>query len=250
MYGLSVGAIFRNEENIIIEWIKHYLHHGVEHFYLINDNSDDNSIVLIQEYIDKNIITLFNADWSRYLGRQKDMYNEYILPHIKETEWLLMVDLDEFVWSLVNLNLYKLLNEKCSHLAQIQIEQTLFGSNGHITQPNGIVKNFTKRSKNRPTKGLLKYIVNTKYEFRSLTIHHAHFINQADDTNHEIFIQLHPPYFIMNHYNCQSRYFWNNVKCKRGDSDNYRIRKEEDFKLYDINEVDDYDLLQQNINII
>ena len=42
MYKLSVGTIFKNEEHIIKEWIEHYLYHGVEHFYLIDDNSDDN----------------------------------------------------------------------------------------------------------------------------------------------------------------------------------------------------------------
>ena len=30
-----------------------------------------------------------------------------IYPHYKETEWLLLVDLDEFVWSPMNINLLK-----------------------------------------------------------------------------------------------------------------------------------------------
>ena len=42
MYKLSVGSIFKNESQGIKEWIEHYLNHGVEHFYLINDNSNDN----------------------------------------------------------------------------------------------------------------------------------------------------------------------------------------------------------------
>ena len=45
---LSVGAMFRNESDSIIEWIKHYLYHGVDHIYLINDNSDDDTVSKIQ----------------------------------------------------------------------------------------------------------------------------------------------------------------------------------------------------------
>ena len=37
-YYFSVGAVFKNESHSIKEWICHYLHHGAEHFYLINDN--------------------------------------------------------------------------------------------------------------------------------------------------------------------------------------------------------------------
>ena len=107
MYKLSVGAIFKNEEHSIKEWIEHYLYHGVEHFYLINDNSNDNYLEKIQCYLDKNIVTLYNACFSNYIGRQKDMYNTYILPNIKDknTKWLLMVDLDEYMWSPVNKDL-------------------------------------------------------------------------------------------------------------------------------------------------
>ena len=110
-YNLSVGALFRNEQDSIVEWIEHYLHHGVEHFYLIDDSSDDGTVEKIKPYIEKDIVTLFNCgnQWSRYTGRQRDLYNHYILPLIKETQWLLMIDLDEYVWSPIQINICDLL---------------------------------------------------------------------------------------------------------------------------------------------
>ena len=51
IYKLSVGALFKNESHSIKEWIKHYLYHGVEHFYLIDDGSTDNYLEEIQEFI-------------------------------------------------------------------------------------------------------------------------------------------------------------------------------------------------------
>ena len=98
-YYLSVGAMFKNESHSIQEWITHYLHHGVDHFYLINDKSTDNSVERIQPYIDKGLITLFHVEEPYYLGRQRNLYNRHILPLLKESQWLLMIDLDEYVWS-------------------------------------------------------------------------------------------------------------------------------------------------------
>jgi len=244
-YKLSIGAMFKNESHSIREWIRHYIHHGVEHFYLINDNSTDNFMDQIKEYIDLNLITLFNVDEPYYLGRQRKLYNKHILPIVKETQWLLMIDLDEYVWSQLDINLVNVL-KSCEHLAQLQICETLFGSNGHIIQPEFIVKSFTKRKINNKT-GILKYLINNSYDFESLNIHHAEFVNKELGQNKSKFMLLiDSDYFRMNHYRCQSQEFWNNVKCKRGDSDNYLVRTSEDFAQSDVNEVEELELYNQN----
>jgi len=240
MYKLSVGAIFRNESHGIKEWIEHYLLHGVEHFYLINDESTDNTVEIIQTYIDENIITLFNPIWPRYLGRQRDMYTKYILPHLKETQWLLMVDLDEYMWSPIDINLVKPL-EKCLNLGQLQVRETRFGSNGHIEQPARIVESFTKCTTKRCC---FKYFVNSKYEFTHLNVHHATFANKEHELNN--FLILGDEYFMLNHYSCQSRNFWRDVKCTRNDCDNYRVRNMDGFAELDLNDVEDLRLAIQN----
>jgi len=240
MYNLSVGTLFRNESHSIIEWIEHYLFHGVDHFYLIDDNSTDDSCNLLNSYIEKGLVTLFNTNHPRYMTRQRDMYNQYILPLIKESQWLLIIDMDEYMWSpqgklpiVINSLLY---------IGQIQVDQTLFGSSGYEIQPKSIVNNFTKRSSE--IGGNRKYFVNSNFNFNSLNIHHATFSNEEDNLNK--FIILDNNYYIMNHYFCQSREFWNNVKCTRGDSDEYRIRTLDEFDHNKFNEVYDDRLLQLN----
>jgi hypothetical protein len=246
-YYFSVGAIFKNESHSIKEWIEHYLHHGADHFYLINDNSTDNSLEVIQKYIDNNLITLFTVNEPYYLGRQHNLYNRHILPLIKETKWLLMVDLDEYVWSQLDINLKNVL-KPCEYLGQIQIRQKLFGSNGHISQPKQIVKEFTKRSFDIHEQQ--KYIVNSSYDFSSLNIHYADFYTNKDDIKDITKCMLiNTEYFVNNHYCCQSQDFWNNVKCTRGDADNYLIRKPLDFHNYDINDVEDLGLYNQNYSL-
>jgi hypothetical protein len=248
MYKLSVGALFKNEAHCINEWIEHYLNRGVEHFYLINDNSNDNFLEKIQQYIDSNIVTLFHAQFDYYVGRQRDMYNRYILPNIKETKWLLIVDLDEFMWCPRDKKLIFVL-EQGNHLGQIQVNHTLFGSNGHIEQPETIVKSFTKRTTNFESDypiGNCKYFINTDFDFVSLNVHHATFSNEKYNSDGNVFIYLGPEYFILNHYSCQSFNFWKDIKCTRGDGDNYFQRTIDDFHKYDINEVEDFGLIKQN----
>ncbi len=245
MYNLSVGCLFKNESHCMKEWIEHYLHHGVDHFYMINDNSNDDFMPILNPYINNNIVTLFNDNKSYYTGRQRDMYNTFILPKIKETKWLLMIDMDEFVWSPTNINLNDILNT-FNHIGQIQIYDVLYGSNGFIEQPSLLVNSFTMRQK-EPRRHL-KYFVNTNYEFSSLNVHHATFVNKHDEIHHFKILDHH--IFILNHYNCQSLTFWNDVKCTRGDSDNYLVRTPEDFIKLDCNEIEDLRLKEQNKNII
>jgi hypothetical protein len=160
-----------------------------------------------------------------------------------------MVDLDEYMWSPDSLLLTTTL-DKIPHVGQIQVEHTIYGSSGHIIQPKKIVESFTKRSSIHPTKnpGNRKYFINTSFKFSSLNIHHATFVDLQDELKH--FILLEKTYYILNHYNCQSKDFWLNVKCKRGDCDEYRIRKENDFNEVDLNDIEDIGLLQQNEKIV
>ena len=59
MHYLSVMAIFKNETMNLKLWIEHYLWQGVEHFYLIDNGSNDNPLSILQEYIDNGIVTYY-----------------------------------------------------------------------------------------------------------------------------------------------------------------------------------------------
>jgi hypothetical protein len=245
-YKLAVGALFKNESHALKEWLDHYIIRGADHFFLINDKSTDSFQEILLPYQERGLITLFNTDTPYYLGRQRDLYNTYILPHVTFCEWLLMVDLDEFVWSPQSTNFVELLKQ-FNHIGQFQFEHTLFGSNGHLIQPESIVKGFTKRHKDLPTHGPVnyKYFIQGKYEFTSLNVHHATFKNLEYEKTH--FKMFGPDWWCNNHYWCQSRDFWNNVKCVRGDSDAYRKRTPEHFQFEDFNDVEDTGLFEQNL---
>ena len=47
-YKISVCLCVKNEAKYIIDFIKHYLREGCDHFYIINNNSNDNIEEVIQ----------------------------------------------------------------------------------------------------------------------------------------------------------------------------------------------------------
>lgn len=248
IYTFAIGAIFKNESHGIREWIQHYLYMGAEHFYLIDDGSTDGTVDAIHDYIEAGIVEIFRGSAPSYIGRQRDMYNTHILPRVqtREMDWLLICDLDEYVWTPFYPSLLHLLRACTETTGQFQVAHTLFGSNGHEKQPERIVETFTRRTRNQPTsKGNLKYFIRSSYRFSSLNVHHATFENK-EFQDAPYFILLGPEYVIMNHYGVQSREFWNTVKCTRGDLDAYRKRTVEMFETEDaeLNEVEDTRLVE------
>ena len=147
------------------------------------------------------------------------------------------------MWSPLYIDLKQALRT-CAHLSQIQVNHTFFGSSGHIKQPSSVVKHFTFREKT-PSK-LLKYFVNSDYNFSSLNVHEATYVNKDDANSTFIELQNGNGYFTLNHYKLQSFEFWKNVKCTRGDIDNYLTRTEQDFFDFDKNEIEDLGLWEQN----
>jgi hypothetical protein len=264
MYALSVGAVFKNESHILDEWIQHYLIHGVEHFYLINDNSTDDFLPIIEKYKDK--ITLFNNSVIYCHGRQTIAYNTYIKPLLHETKWIAIVDLDEFMYSPYYIDIKHVI-KKYEDYSQIIVYWNHFGSNGHIDQPQNVVESFTKRAtpdKHYP--GKLAWKIFPQYtNFKSIAqsdkilnlgIHHT---SVNGKTKQLINTATKSAELIINHYAIQSYKWFIAVKGTRGDSDEYLgshphvkhiQRNEEMFRDLDINEVEDLRLAKQNKNAI
>ena len=92
-YKISLCLIFKNEAPFLKEWLDYHLTIGVNHFYLYNNNSDDNYLEIIKSYIDKGIVTLI--DWP-YDHSQFKAYKHCYEHYRNETNWLSFLDADEF----------------------------------------------------------------------------------------------------------------------------------------------------------
>jgi len=252
MYNFIVCSVFKNEAHILDEWVRHYLYHGVDHIYLVNDFSTDNYSEILCKYTDK--VTLFHNDIvTRQVGRQTLIYNKYFSQLLPTSKWMSILDLDEFLYSPYEINIQNVLKSFDTYSC-ILVDWVHFGSNGHIEQPNSVVEGFTMRAfygKNKEYYGF-KNIFQTAY-FKKFDIHHT-----ETTGNH---IRLHyndttePPSLLINHYNIQSYNFFIKIKSTRGDINNWfdfkKLKRDKElFHKYDDNDVVDMKLYQQNKQII
>jgi len=258
MYYFTIGAIFKNESHILKEWVEHYLYHGIEHIYLINDFSTDNFLDILQPYINKNFVTLYNCEINqKFVGMQDAKYNHFFKSNLKDTKWFAILDLDEFLYSPIENDLKKILkNYETYNL--LHINWVHFGSSNFIEQPDNVVSSFLYRGeynsiKNGPNGRYNSYksIVKTDGHIR-LGIHSHHYNNNNVGKNIS-FDEENTP-LLINHYAIQSKEYWQNIKMTRGDV-NYWYDKQgwsRNLKLFndmDINDIKDERLKNQNLHI-
>jgi len=235
MYKFIVCSVFKNEVHILEEWLLHYLNRGVEHFYLVNDNSNDKYMKIIDKY--SNFITLYHNDiQTKEVGRQILIYEKYFRNILTNSKWVAILDLDEFLYSPDEINLPNVF-ENYNEYSQIRIIWLYFGSNYHLYQPQCVVDGFTKRAIIDTTKPYFSY----KTVFKGDTLIsfniHSHivsgneiFLNYKEYNNHQL---------LINHYSIQSQDFFLKIKATRGDCDNWadhtKIKRNLDyFNSYDI----------------
>ncbi|MCB2216506.1 glycosyltransferase family 2 protein [Desulfofustis glycolicus] len=142
-YEFSICMIFRNERCVLREWLDHHLLFGCQHFYLIDNGSTDASSLLVQPYVEKGLVDLVH-DPRPY--RQWFAYDEHFLPKIRnETKWIAVIDADEFLYPRHGGTLAETLRAR-EDIDALAVPWLLFGSNGHLAQPEQIVDSFLQRA--------------------------------------------------------------------------------------------------------
>ncbi|MGN8225570.1 glycosyltransferase family 92 protein [Gracilimonas sp. BCB1] len=157
-YFLSFVSNFKNENPYLKEWLDYHIKVGVDHFYLFNQCGSDESWRIIEPYKKSGIVTVH--DWtnisSKYEGPtnflQKNKnhmaYNHAAKNYRKDTEWLLKIDLDEFLFMAneeytIKSWLYRLRKDA---IRKVRVPRMDFGDNGHAETPHGgVLKNYTRR---------------------------------------------------------------------------------------------------------
>lgn len=108
-YQLSACAFFKNEAAYLKEWIEYHQMVGVDHFYLYDNGSNDRSVNVLAPYIKRGLVTFLSwpdrfvqcddsrlAQWA--LSTQVTAYENAIRCFaVKESEWLVFLDIDEFL---------------------------------------------------------------------------------------------------------------------------------------------------------
>jgi hypothetical protein len=257
---ICLVGLFKNERHALKEWIDHYLKEGVDHFFLTDNGSDDGYIAVLDQYLKNGIVSL-NINPARH---QQVNHLNYYLNDVKRYDWVIVVDLDEFLYARSSFSTIKhFLSGLQNNTKQVYIPWKMFGSDGHLHQPENIIHSFTKR--NVYDKRMLingKCITRTRY-LKKIGIHQSHTnaggviitsdgsVKEPDDndwvyTSEEI---LKDSVLHLNHYAIQSWEFFSRVKMTRGDASSASvdyIRDKNYFYAYDNNIVLDEELHCKN----
>ena len=231
-------AIFKNEAHVLSEWIQHYLQLGVEHIHLINDHSTDEYEPILAAF--EGRVTLHQNDVVYdTIGRQEQILESFMRPLLPTTDWVMTLDLDEFLYSTEDLK--TVLDAQPAEIAQILVPWVHFGSSGHRLQPYSVVTGFTRCAKGEGRFNSHKSIARaaTVEAFRV----HQHVVRGETVCSDVLRI---------NHYNVQSHEFYMGVKATRGDVNRYfdalQIQRDEAlFAEYDRNEDEDTRLALQSV---
>lgn len=219
-YYLSVCSVFKWEWYWLKEWIDYHCRLGVEHFYLVGNESGEEekkSKDVLAPYVDSGVVDLL---FDNRAGLQLDVYNNTLLNQCRaNSRWAAFIDIDEFIVPMKNENIpdFLRLYEDYSALA---VNWWLFGSSGLIERPKSIL-DF--KMKNKLPSNHVKLIVNPALVLEFINPHFACYTGGSPPPVNENFTQVfsHESDFPstekirINHYYVKSRQDFE-LKMKRG----------------------------------
>lgn len=127
-YKIALCLIFNNESRFLKEWLDYHLAIGVDHFYLYNNNSTDDYMSVLHEYIKKDIVTLIQWPHNQaQMAAYKNCYEKFRT----ECNWISFIDADEFICLKEKWNIIDWLKGFSKYPA-INIQWLVFGTGGHL----------------------------------------------------------------------------------------------------------------------
>lgn len=127
-YDVSICAIFKNEAPYLKEWIEFNHLIGIDHFYLYDNNSDDDYMRILKPYVERGLVTL--NMWPRN-HEQINCYLDCIDLYKNETKWMGFIDIDEFIVPKSTDNIYDFL-QQFENRGAVKIYWRMFGTSGKI----------------------------------------------------------------------------------------------------------------------
>ena len=218
---LSICACAKNEATYIKEWIEFHKLVGVEHFYIYDNESNDNLKETLLPYIKSG-----EVDYIYWYGteQQRNMYNDCLFKHKYDTKWLAYIDIDEFIVPIAKNNILDVLKDYDGY-AGLSIHWVMYGDNGQTDRKPGLViERFTKRANDNFIRNMeIKTIINPRLCV-GMDVHKPYVYRNyysVDENYKKIYSHKYNPFTInkirINHYFCKS---WEEYvkKQKRGDA--------------------------------
>jgi hypothetical protein len=132
---LAAMVRVKNEARFLPEWLAHHVRVGVEHFYVYDNNSTDDTAAAIEPFISRGLVTL--VPWSN-VPASPSAHNDFFARFGGNTEWAMFLDADEFLMLGTPTPLTSIL-EQNRRWPAIALNSRYFGTGDHETIPAGLV---------------------------------------------------------------------------------------------------------------
>ena len=209
-YDLAIVSIMKNAARYVKEWLDYHLLAGVNHFFIYDNESEDNFKEILQPYIDAGLVTYIFYPGKR---RLMESYNDAIRNFKFFCRYMTFVDDDEFILPRGNRKISDVVDEVLSlhpDVEGVEMAWVCYGSSGHKTADysRGVLERFTHRVKNFPE--ATKTIVNPRRVSHMWSPHFAIYfqgclgVRGKDlDASPGVDFTLHDR-IVMNHYHTKS----------------------------------------------
>lgn len=140
---VGMAIIVKNEGPYLIEWLAHHSLMGFDHFYVVNNDSSDNTWPLLQALSQTLPITCFSYATTPGIGPQLPVYEEIVRRHGHEVEWMAFMDADEFLWPSHHPDTVSDLLQATLHanpdVGALALNWATYGSSMKVAEESGLV---------------------------------------------------------------------------------------------------------------
>ena len=210
LYDLALVATIKNEGHYIKEWLDYHLLAGVNHFYIYDHESSDDTKEILQPYVDSGLVTYI---WYPDKDRMYVAYNDAVKKYKFFCRYMTFIDSDEFILPKDNRSIVEVVDEVFndnSMIGGMEINWQMFGSNFQekADYSRGVLERFTRRAANikssvksvtNPRK--INYLHTAHYAAYFYGIHHINAITlpHFSNGNYEMQVKI-----VINHYHMKS----------------------------------------------
>jgi len=227
LYNFSIGLIAKDEGHYIREWVEYYLHAGVDHFFIYDNDSTDNQKEAIQDYIDQGIV-----EYIMWPGKemQKPMMADAIEKARYTSRYFTMVDVDEFIVpyhtddDIPSIIDKMLENDNRPFLQAVGLTWAIYGTNGaeKADYSTPVLDRCPKRDS--IFKRVAKYIMNPRmvkgcpvspHKLEGFSPKNRYLMLNKPHTGIDQRLEDSKPNLILNHYRAKSKEEFEKSKVNR-----------------------------------
>lgn len=218
-----IVSIIKDEHLFLKEWLDYHLSLGFDKIFLFEDYGSTTHIDITNKYnnVILNSVESFGIHIKNHTQTQFNLYKKF-LQEAQDIDWILYIDIDEFLMFEEGYDLNRLCKEYEEKPA-IWLSWKMYNANGHIKRPtDGVLHSYTQTTNNFPDNlscWHVKSLVNVKLN-KGMETNHMAIGGERTNGDSGLFSECCYNKAWINHYFCKSFEDYVYRMTKRGNMQN------------------------------